>query len=125
MHCPFFQRCDELGNHTGGPSEKDHEQHTDYESPDAASPWHGCSSVTSCDRKPRAGIQTITKVMWNDAWDVTTKFVKVNGHPSCLTLLAVSGVKSFLGSLVKDCTLLPQRAQARGKGQQHKRNYLD
>ncbi|KAF3702500.1 Ephrin type-A receptor 7 [Channa argus] len=50
----FSEGRDELGNHTGGPSEKDHEQHTDYESPDAASPWHGCSSVTDCDGLPRA-----------------------------------------------------------------------
>lgn len=46
MRCPVFQGRDELGDHAGGPSEKDHEQHTDYESPDAASPRHGCPGVT-------------------------------------------------------------------------------
>lgn len=129
MGCPVFQGRDELGNHTGGPSEKDHEQHTDYESPDAASPWHGCSSVTGCDGMPRAGARTITELIWNSAWDVTGIIVKVNGHLSCLTLPAVSGVKSFLCSLVKDCTPLLQRALENGKGQKknsnNKRNYLD
>lgn len=45
MCCPVFQGRDELGDHAGGPSEKNHEQHTDYESPDVASPWHGCPGV--------------------------------------------------------------------------------
>lgn len=43
---PVFQGCDELGDHAGGPSEKDHEQHTDYESPDAPSPRHRRPGVT-------------------------------------------------------------------------------
>lgn len=38
--CLVLQGCDELGDQFSGPSEEDHEQHTDYESPDAASPWH-------------------------------------------------------------------------------------
>lgn len=49
MCCPVFQGRDELGDHTGGPSEKDHEQHTDYESPDAASPRHRCPGVMDCN----------------------------------------------------------------------------
>lgn len=52
VHC--IERClilspqgrDELGDHAGGPSEKDHEQHTDNESPDAAPPRHGDPGVT-------------------------------------------------------------------------------
>lgn len=56
--------------------------------------------------------------------------VKVNGHLLCLTLPAVSGVKSFLCSSVKDCgPPLLKRALKRGKGQKtttkKKRNYLD
>ncbi|MEQ2285426.1 hypothetical protein AMECASPLE_031667 [Ameca splendens] len=47
--------CDELGNHTSGPPEKDHEQHTDYESPDAASSRYRCPGVTSCDGTPGSG----------------------------------------------------------------------
>ncbi|CAK6968207.1 Ephrin type-A receptor 7, partial [Scomber scombrus] len=46
---------DELGDHAGGTSEKDHEQHTDYESPDAASSRHRCSGVMDCDGPPRTG----------------------------------------------------------------------
>ena len=46
MCCPLFQGRDELGDHAGGPSEKDHEQHTDYEGPDAPSPRHRCPGVT-------------------------------------------------------------------------------
>ncbi|KAG9347425.1 hypothetical protein JZ751_004992 [Albula glossodonta] len=38
--------CDELGNHFSRPSEKDHEQHTDYEGSDAAPSWHRCAGVT-------------------------------------------------------------------------------
>ena len=49
MCCPVFQGRDELGDHAGGPSEKDHEQHTDYESPDAAPPRHGRPGVTDRD----------------------------------------------------------------------------
>ena len=49
MCCLVSQGRDEFGDHAGGPSEKDHEQHTDYESPDAASPRHGYPGVTDCD----------------------------------------------------------------------------
>lgn len=75
------------------------------------------------------GQETKTELIWSSAWDVTRIIVKVNGHLSCLTLPAVSGVESFLCSSVKDCTALLQRALKRGKGQnkkqQQKRKYLD
>lgn len=120
MCCPVFQGRDELGDHAGGASEKDHEQHTDYESPDAASPRHGCPGVTNCDDRPRqTGAQKTkkTELIWSSAWDVTGIIVKVNGHLLCLTLPAVSGVKSFLCSSVKDCGPPLQRALKGGKGQ--------
>lgn len=43
--CLVLQGCDELGDHFSGTSEEDHEQHTDYESPDAKSPRHGHPGV--------------------------------------------------------------------------------
>ena len=97
MHCPVFQGRDELGDHAGGPSEKDHEQHTDYESPDAASPWHRCPGVMDGPHR------TETELLWSSASDVAGIIVKVNGHLLCPTPLAVSRVKSFLCPSVKDC----------------------
>ncbi|TRZ01075.1 hypothetical protein DNTS_017739 [Danionella cerebrum] len=37
--------CNEFGNLLGGPSEEDHGQYTDYESPNATSSWDWCSSL--------------------------------------------------------------------------------
>lgn len=128
MCCPVFQGRDELGDHAGRPSEKDHEQHTDNESPDAASSRHRCPGVTAdCDGPHRMGRKTETELIWSSAWDVTGIIVKVNGHLLCLTLPAVSGVKSFLCSSVKDCGLPLQRAlkRKRAKNSNKKRNYLD
>lgn len=116
MCCPVSQGRDELGDLTGGPSEKDHEQHTDYESPDAPSPRHGCPGVTDCDGPPGR------ELFWSSACDVTEIIVKVNGHLLCLTLPAVSGVKSFLCSSVKDCGPSFQGALKRGKGQKKNSN---
>lgn len=111
MCCPVFQGRDELGDHAGGPSEKNHEQHTDYESPDVASPWHGCPGVMD-------GLQrTETELLWSSASDVAGIIVKVNGHLLCPTPLAVSRVKSFLCPSVKDCGPPLWRALKRGKGQ--------
>ena len=131
MCCPVFQGRDELGDHAGGPSEKDHEQHTDYESPDAAPPRHGRPGVTDRDGGAASDGATNKKkqnFIWSSAWDVTGIIVYVYGHLSCLTLPAVSGVKSFLCSSVKDCGPPLQRALKRGEGQKtatKKRNYLD
>lgn len=113
---PVFQGRDELGDHTGGPSEKDHEQHTDYESPDAPSSWHRCPGVTGTGHhRLSKGVKMKSELNWSSAWDVTGIMVKANRHLLCLTLPAASGVKSFLCSSVKDCGL--QRALKRGKGQ--------
>ena len=112
----MFQGCDEFGDHAGGPSEKDHEQHTDYESSDATSPRHRCPGVTGTGHLGQA-VKTKTELIWSSAWDVTGIIVKVNRHLLCLTLPAVSGVESFLCSSVKDCGPDLQRALKRGKGQ--------
>lgn len=53
--CAGFQGCNEFGDHACGPSEEDHEQHTDYESPDAASPRNGRAGVMIRDGPPPSG----------------------------------------------------------------------
>lgn len=67
MRCPVFQGRDELGDHSGGPSEKDHEQHTDHEGPDAAPPRHRRPGVTTCDTGGAASDRK-QKLMWSSAW---------------------------------------------------------
>ncbi|KAG7244198.1 hypothetical protein INR49_004271, partial [Caranx melampygus] len=65
---PVFQGRDELGDHTGGPSEKDHEQHTDYESPDAPSPRHGCPGVTGTGHhRLSTGVKMKSELIWSRA----------------------------------------------------------
>lgn len=112
-----FQGCDEFGNHAGGPSEEDHEQHTDYESPDAASPWDGRAGVTKRDGLPPSGRETKTELLWSSAGEETGRTVKVNGRLSCLTP-AASGGKSLLCSSARDGGPSLQRALKREKGQE-------
>lgn len=59
---------------------------------------------------------------------MTGIIVKVKGRLLCLTLPAVSGVKSFLCSSVKDCGPPLQKGtkeRKRAKNSNKKRNYLD
>lgn len=89
------------------------------------------AQVSRCDGLQRAAsqrVKTKTELIRSSAWDVPGIIVKVNGHLLCLTLSAVSGVKAFLCSSLKDCgpTLLWPLKRGKGqKKQQQKRNYLD
>lgn len=65
MCCCVSQGRDELGDHAGGPSEEDHEQHTDYEGPDAAPARQGRPGVTE-----RAGPPGRAAISRSSACDV-------------------------------------------------------
>lgn len=90
MCCLIFQGRNELGDHASGPSEKDHEQHTDNESPDAASSWHRCPGVTECDELPWDRMKSKTELIWSSAWDVTgdnhrrKRTSVVSDYPGCV-----------------------------------------